>query len=308
MRFERNPYRVFPDGNVRKVYPFHICLEGLESKILCKEDEDYDAFIKILAVASLADDVSIVAYTVVSNHLHVIVLADSFDSANRYGQNLKKRYSMYLRRKYGDSKALKGVDSSAIWIDSDWYLKNALAYVLRNAFDNGAMSLESYEWGSYRAYFCSRDARNVETEVSRLTKRDKAEIMRTCEDLTSVSWLLDESRRLVPYSICEWRYFEAAFDNSQIEMLKRIGQVNMPEMMQKLVKCPRTMKPDIELLRFVNDVSGKWFAKNVSELPLEKKIRLLTYTYRTNKTTIAQLSRVFEIGRYDVQVILSRLK
>ena len=44
--------RVLPDGSIRYVQPYHVCLEGLECAVLCRDDDDYDAFVKIIAVAS----------------------------------------------------------------------------------------------------------------------------------------------------------------------------------------------------------------------------------------------------------------
>ena len=42
MAFERIVTRQLPDGKIGKVYPFHISLEGMESVLLCRDDEDYD--------------------------------------------------------------------------------------------------------------------------------------------------------------------------------------------------------------------------------------------------------------------------
>ncbi len=42
MAFQRVVERLLPDGTIAKVYPFHISLEGMESILLCRDDEDYD--------------------------------------------------------------------------------------------------------------------------------------------------------------------------------------------------------------------------------------------------------------------------
>ena len=57
-----------PDGSIRQLYPFHISMEGLETAILCRDDMDYDAMVKILCIAARRKNVIVVIYAVVSNH------------------------------------------------------------------------------------------------------------------------------------------------------------------------------------------------------------------------------------------------
>ena len=52
MAFQRIVTRVLPDGTTRKVYPFHISLEGMESTLLCRDDEDYDQLEKCIYVSA----------------------------------------------------------------------------------------------------------------------------------------------------------------------------------------------------------------------------------------------------------------
>lgn len=106
-----------PDGTIRQVHPFHISMEGLETAVLCRDEADYDAMVKILCVASRRKNVVIIIYAVVSNHGHVAVLAERRQDAEAYGQEVKRMYAMWLRRKYGESAVLRGTDVKAILLD-----------------------------------------------------------------------------------------------------------------------------------------------------------------------------------------------
>ena len=128
-RFEKNPYRELPDGTISKVYPFHVSLEGLETKILCREESDYDAFVKIICVCAFRTSVILLIYAVVSNHAHCAILAPDQSAADAFAAEVKRMYSMYFSRKYSDRSVLKGVDASAVYLYSDYYLRNAIAYV-----------------------------------------------------------------------------------------------------------------------------------------------------------------------------------
>lgn len=306
--FERNPIRQLPDGTITRVFPFHVSLEGRESKVLCRDDEDYDTFVKIIVVGARRRNVILTVYAVVSNHGHAIVLAARKEDADGFGEEVKKIYAMYFRRKYGDSGALRGMDVNSQWLDSDWYLKNAIAYDIRNALDNGAFSIQDYKWTSYRAYFA--DVNSPEYESARLVrslgKEEKRALMHTNDDLSGVNWMFGRDGTLIPYSVCDHNYVEATFENSPSLFLQRIGIVNVAEISERLIDGPRKFMKDEEVIRAVSDICRRWFSCEIHDLPFDKKCRLIPYYFRSHRTNVAQLARVFELPKDSVAEILKK--
>ena len=294
-----------PDGTIRQVFPFHISMEGLETAVLCRDDHDYDAMVKILCVAARRKNVIVIIYAVVSNHCHVAVLATSHQEANAYGQEIKRMYAMWFRRKYGESAILRGTDVKAILLDSDWYVRNALAYIPRNALDNGC-NVNEYRWTGYRAMFRTNNETGFVRSVAGLTKRERERIIHTGDDLSDVKWLIDGREELIPDSFCEHRYLEQAFEGDPAFFLKTLGGQNSAEMLNKLVDGPRAMQLDGEFQKLVNETCQRWFQSDLSAITLDRKIRLIQYIYRTNHTTIPQLSRVFGLSRDVVSRIITR--
>ena len=306
--FERNPIRELPDKTVCKVYPFHISLEGLETRILCREDEDYDVFVKIICICCHRKNTILVIYSVVSNHAHCVVLAPSQEYADNCGREIKRMFSMYFSNKYQDRSIMKGISAKALLIDTDWYLRNALAYDVRNAMDNGAKSIETYKWTGFRAMFHEGKLKandSLYRKVRLLTKREKRSIMRTNDALYDVEWIINGDNELEPISTCDYRYLERAFLNDQSFFMKTIGSVNTPEMAQKLVYAPRVKNTDNELLRSVEEISERWFSKKVHELTQEKKARLIRYVGHSFRSDSAQLARVFEMEREQIRHLLN---
>ena len=295
--------RVLPDGSLAIVYPFHISLEGMENCILCRDDDDYDAMVKIIAVAARRKNVIVIIYAVVSNHCHVAVLAKTQEVADSFGEEIKRVYSMWFSRKYSERGAMQKVDVKAILLDTNWYVRNALAYIPRNALDNGC-NINEYQWSGYGAMFQAEISCQNCRRVAELSKRDKRDLMHTGDDLSGVPWLLDTQDRLVPGSFCDHAYLEQVFENEQSFFLKILGGQNSAELKQKLVELPRKMLPDSEFYKNVNEISNRWFQVDISELSLEKKIRLLPYVFRTSKTTVPQLARTFELSRQQVSAVL----
>ena len=303
---QRIAIRTLPSGKVRHVHPFHVCLKGTESSVLCRDDEDYDCFVKIIAVAALRKDVIVVIYTVVSNHCHIVVLASSQTEASAFGEEIKRVYSMWFSRKYEERGVLRRILASAIWLDTDWYVRNALAYVPRNALDNGC-NVDEYKWSGYSAMFRSRSS-CPGRRVSLLTRRERERILHTGDDLSTVEWTLDNENRLMPESFCDRGYLEQAFEGSQAYFLKTIGALNPAELDHKLVEAPRTHITDGELFKSVEEICHRWFGSGLAEISVERKIRLLTYVYRTRKTSANQLARVLGMTRKEVDSALCQLR
>lgn len=296
-----------PDGSIRQVMPFHVSLEGLETAVLCRDDRDYDAMVKILCVAARRKNVIVIIYAVVSNHCHVAVLAVSQEDAFAYGQEIKRMYSMWFSRRYAENSIMHRADVKAIPLDSDWYVRNALAYIPRNALDNGC-HVNEYRWTGYRGMFRNRRGQEPARKVSSLTKRERERIMHTGDDLGGVPWLIDDREELIPDSFCAYRYLEQAFEGDPAFFLKTIGGQNSAEMQNKLVTAPRTMLTDGEFFKLANETCQRWFQDDLSAISMERKLRLIVYLFRTCRTTIPQISRVFSLPRKDVSRIIDRTK
>ena len=150
--FQRIVTRMLPDGSTSRVYPFHISLEGMESVLLCRDDEDFDHLEKSTYLAARKNNVIVVISIEMSNHGHTVALAKDYDAALGTGILIKKRHSQYLNWKYGEKSILSRSQVDVRYLDSDTYVRNALAYVPRNALDAGAR-VEDYRWSGYRGMF-----------------------------------------------------------------------------------------------------------------------------------------------------------
>ena len=305
MGFERIVTRRFPDGKVCKAYPFHISLEGMTSILLCRADEDYDILIKYFHVCGWANNVLVINDIAMSNHGHLAVLARDYDSAKRAGEAIKKNYSQYMSWKYGEKKSLIRADVCVQYLDSDWYVRNALSYIPRNALDAGS-NVEEYPWSSYRATFSQTSRSHCSRKVASLSRREKEALFHTHADLSNVPWVLDLEGRLDPASCCDSQYLESAFNHDQAFFLRMIGSVNCVEMYQKLVAGPRQRQKDDSFHLILADTADRWFHKSIPDLTLEMKARLIPYIYRCYRTSPKQLARCLRLDVQQVEAILKQ--
>ena len=137
-----------------------------------------------------------------------------------------------------------------------------------------------------------------------MTRREHRALFHTGDDQSGVPWLVDADGCLVPESFCDTDYLEQAFNQDQAYFLRTIGDVNVAEMRQRLVDGPRTMQNDSEVLKDAAAEADRWFKTELAALSLIQKTRLIPYFYRTRKTTVPQLARVFGLERVVIESIL----
>ena len=303
MGFQRIVYRTLPDGSSRKVFPFHISLEGMESILLCRDDEDYDHLEKCFYIAAHKVNCLVIIAIAMSNHGHIGVLAPDMETAISAGELIRKRHSQFLSWKYKERSALSGTSLDVQYLDSDWYVRNALAYIPRNALDAGSR-VEDYRWSGYRGMFVGGKAAGI--PVAGMTRREREALFHTHDDLSRVPWMVNADGSVEPASACDYAYLESAFDHDQAFFLKTIGSLNPAQMQQMLVLNKRSKKTDSELLATVCDLAEKWFHKDLASLTPEMKARLLPYLRRCYRAGIPQLARCLQMSREDVAELLSR--
>jgi hypothetical protein len=80
--------RILPSGEFKSVQPFHVCIKGAETAVHCRDEEDYDVYVKYIALCARRKNVIVIIYAVVSNHCHVAVLAAKQADADAFAQEL----------------------------------------------------------------------------------------------------------------------------------------------------------------------------------------------------------------------------
>lgn len=298
--------RSLPNGQISEVRPFHVSLEGLESATICRDEEDYDIMVKNIFLCALRNNVIVIIYAVVSNHAHVAILGENQMAVRRYSDGLKQVQSMWLKRKYGDVKILYRKKAEIREIDSVRYARNVLAYIPRNALDNGARNISEYKWTGFRGMFSNGCSVAKGIPVCRMTTRAKERILHTGDDLKNVRWILNDSGEIEPGSACDSQYLEMIFNRDQSFFLRMIGSVSSSEMNYLLSSSISKRMTDEEFLKTANTLSQEWYRKDIKALSLSEKARFLGYLCRKVYLSIPQVARCLNMKREAIAAILGR--
>lgn len=285
---------------------YHVCTDGMEQVTLLKDEEDFMVAWNYLALSAWKTGTEAVAFTIMSNHVHEILLCQDSAQANQTITLFKKMLSMHLRKKYGMIKILHRTDDCISLIDNVQYLKNCIAYILRNAVCARICAKpEDYRWSSYACYF-SKDKPEKSVPLSSLPFIQKRTILKTGMDLKDCPLRMNEDGLITLGSFVRSDIAERAYRNSGKSFLYYLGCCNDAKMDYELTCQPLLHVSDHEMHEAVSKYVEKRFKnKNISDLTSSEKCSILKNLFFNNKTSIPQLSRILGLPRQLIRKILS---
>ena len=285
---------------------YHVCTNGQETPTIIMDKEDFKVAHNYLALAGWKTGIEILAFVIMSNHVHIIIICKDRNQAVRYIRSFKKLYSMYLSRKYDMSEALRGIEDSISLIDSISYFRNCVAYILRNALcARICKRIEDYPWSSYPCYF-NMLAHEDAGSISDLGIRERRMVLKTRMDLSECPYLVNSEGMIEAKSFVRYDIVEKAFVNSGKFFLASLGTCNDAKMEYEMTCKPLVRVNDKELAEVIEALTEKRFeGKKISGLTQSQKCSIIKNIYFNNKTTIPQLSRILGLPKGLIKHILS---
>lgn len=129
---------------------YHVMLRGINRDAIFLEDEDYERFLRALALTKSASGCSILAFCLMTNHVHLI-MRPTDEPIGTVMKRLGVRYAGWFNRKYGRVGHVFQDRYKSLPVESDQYMAALLRYVWNNPVASGlATSPEDYRWSSRR--------------------------------------------------------------------------------------------------------------------------------------------------------------
>lgn len=264
---------------------WHICTDGLSREIIFKSEDDFIFGMNGVPVYSFHFDVRIMAFCLMSNHVHFITYG-SATGCKGFIRGYRKRLS-YLTDMHAASVSIKLID------DTD-YLMKAIGYVLRNPVGAGEKVLPTtYRWGSGPLYF--NDARTVcGTPVSAISKNQRQKLIRSHLALPEHCIITPEGM-VDPGGYVDYRTVESLYGHPG-RFLYHLSRRDDMEMELTGDILHKTSYTDAELLASVSDICSQEFQrKDPAELSIENRFKLagiLRKRYGLGPKQLGRLAKV----------------
>ena len=190
-----------------------VTTDHLESSIWFRDDSDFKVAMNYVAVqAALCPDVDVLAFILMSNHVH-FVLNGREDDVLFFVNQFKRRYSAYYRKRYDVKEFLRGnkVDLRIVPFEDD-SLERAIAYVQMNCVAASICSHPTqYPWGTGNIFFSQ--IAPPSTRLVDISKRARRRLLHSACLCLPANWLISKEGFILPQSYADIQTVEFLYRN-----------------------------------------------------------------------------------------------
>lgn len=130
---------------------YHVIVKGAGRRTIFETDDDRRTFLKMLADMRDTDNIEIAAWTLMDNHVHLVVRTKT-NNLQIGMQRLCTSYAVYFNKVNEHVGPVFQGRYKSFPIEADSYLLQVIRYVHLNCIDKGIVDPAKYEWCSYGTY------------------------------------------------------------------------------------------------------------------------------------------------------------
>ena len=268
-----------------------ITTEHLEKGLWFLDEADFIAGMNFLAIIAFQSKVTVLAFILMSNHLHIIVQGD-YDDVSQFIEKLKGSHSRYLHNKYGFNEYLRrsGVDIQEIEPENE-SIERAIAYVQMNCVAANICSHPTqYQWGTGNLFFNPTPKTGI--SLRDLSKRKRIILLHSCTDDIPLDWKIGVEGYILPESYVKREYVESIFRTpSRMEFFQRNSSKA-----RKILEVSENHLPsfrDQVILQALPDLCRSLFQKKrfeeLSEQEKSEYLRQIRFRFSSNVNQIARI-------------------
>ncbi len=291
-----------------------VTTEHLEEALWFRDDEDFATGMNYVAIqAALSSTVSVLAFILMSNHVH-FVIHGTRKGAEAFVNGFKRRYSLYLSKKYGVNEFLRRnrLDIKEISEEDAEAMERTIAYVQMNCVAaNICLYPSQYPWGTGNVFFRAGGVADLAGRMSRcrrlsdLSGRERIRLLHSGEALIlSDEWMLSDAGFVVPESYVDVEYVESRFRSPK----RMLYFLNSSSKARKRIEAEDENLPafrDQVILSALPDLLQSMFQKpTFGSLTVSEKAETLRQIRFRFSTGVHQAARVCGLNYADAARLL----
>ena len=79
---------------------YHIMVQGINKEYIFNKDEDKRQYLKFINKVKGKNDIYIISYCIMDNHVHILIKEDSIECISRFMHKVNTLYAIYFNKKY----------------------------------------------------------------------------------------------------------------------------------------------------------------------------------------------------------------
>ncbi len=169
----------------------------LEDGLWFRDEADFVVAMNLVAILALDGKVRILTFILMSNHVH-FVLRGSREDVLHFIHAFKRRYSLYLRRKYGVKEFLRQNEVDLMPVPQEpEALERVIAYVQMNCVAANICSHPGqYPWGTGKSFF--NVAKPSGRTIGSLSGRARKRLMHSESEALPKDWRISDEGYVFP--------------------------------------------------------------------------------------------------------------
>ena len=274
---------------MRKYYL--VTTEHLKEGLWFRDEDDFRAGMNFVAIQAYQSKVTVLAFILMSNHLHFVVQGRWAD-VKAFIDGIKSRYSKYLNHKYGTAEFLRRNKVTIEEVSTlNEGLERAIAYTQMNSVAANICSHPSqYPWGTGPVFFNA--AKRSGKPLGTLSKRARIRLLHCCKADFPADWLVSEDGYILPESYVAVGFVERCYGRAS---RMNYFLVNSSKAKRKIENGDdhHPAFRDQVILAALPDLYRSLFGKqSFEELTLEEKTESLRQLQRRFCSNVHQIARV----------------
>ena len=210
---------------------------------------------------------------------------------------------MRMRLAGGEVRGMRDVEVQISLVDSQEYLENVIAYVLRNPLSAGILLMpHHYPWSSAALYF-NGGIQQTGERLNEMSERKRFRILKS-RVVVPDRYLVDAQGMILPSCYVDSNAVEQVFRHPSRLMMSLARRVENDVEIQ-LGVAEQISMTDQEILTQLGDLIRNEFRKeSLSELSMEQRIRLCLLLKRNFRAGIKQIARITRLDSETVAKVV----
>lgn len=265
--------------------------EHLENGLWFRDEEDFKVAMNYIAIlAAQRPEVVILAFILMSNHVHFVLKGEQ-SAVVDFINEFKRRYSMYLRKKYDSIEFLRHNKLDVHPVSYDFEaVEKAIAYVQMNPVAaNICSNPTQYPWGTGNTFFNSTES--IGTRIIDMTRRAVIRTLRSEIDVLPSNWIIAQDGYIIPQNYVDVRGVESLFRTP-----KRMNYfLNSSSKAKKRIEADENLPAfkDQTILAALSDLFQTLFHKHsFNQLTFEEQkeaVKQIRFRFSTDPNQIARV-------------------